>query len=33
MTVCYIMNKMGPGLVGSERSTEYGQAIYQAVAT
>jgi CubicO group peptidase (beta-lactamase class C family) len=32
MTVSYMMNKMGPGVVGSDRSTEYGQAIYQAVA-
>ena len=24
MTVSYMMNKMGPGIVGSERSTEYG---------
>ncbi|HTX27012.1 MAG TPA: serine hydrolase domain-containing protein [Streptosporangiaceae bacterium] len=32
MTISYMMNKMGAGLVGSERSTEYGQAIYDAVA-
>jgi len=31
MTVSYMMNKMGPGVVGSERSTEYCQAIYRAV--
>jgi CubicO group peptidase (beta-lactamase class C family) len=31
MTVSYMMNKMGPGIVGSERSAEYATAIYQAV--
>jgi CubicO group peptidase (beta-lactamase class C family) len=31
MTISYMMNKMGPGIVGSERSTEYCQAVYQAV--
>jgi hypothetical protein len=25
------MNKMGPGVVGSDRGAEYGQAIYDAV--
>jgi CubicO group peptidase (beta-lactamase class C family) len=32
MTISYMMNKMGPGVVGSERSAEYGQAIYDALA-
>jgi CubicO group peptidase (beta-lactamase class C family) len=32
MTISYMMNKMGAGIIGSERSTEYGQAIYDAVA-
>jgi CubicO group peptidase (beta-lactamase class C family) len=32
MTISYMMNKMGAGIVGSERATEYGQAIYDAVA-
>jgi CubicO group peptidase (beta-lactamase class C family) len=32
MTISYMMNKMGPGVVGSDRSTEYCQAVYQAVA-
>src|ERR1700691_1533389 len=32
MTISYMMNKMGPGIIGSERSTEYGQAIYDAVS-
>jgi hypothetical protein len=27
-----MMNKMGPGLIGSDRSTEYGLAIYDALA-
>ena len=31
MTISYMMNKMGPGIVGSERSAEYGKAIYDAV--
>ena len=32
MTISYMMNKMGPGIVGSDRSAEYGQAIYDALA-
>ena len=32
MTISYMMNKMGAGILGSDRSTEYGQAIYAAVA-
>src|SRR5262245_5568154 len=32
MTFSYMMNKMGPGVVGSDRSSEYGQAIYDALA-
>jgi CubicO group peptidase (beta-lactamase class C family) len=32
MTISYMMNKMGPGIIGSSRSAEYGQAIYEAVA-
>ena len=31
MTISYMMNKMAPGIVGSERSATYGQAIYDAV--
>ena len=31
MTISYMMNKMGPGIVGSERSAGYAQAIYAAV--
>ena len=31
MTFAYMMNKMGAGVVGSERSSGYGQAIYRAV--
>jgi len=26
-----MMNKMGAGIIGSERSAEYGQAIYDAI--
>jgi CubicO group peptidase (beta-lactamase class C family) len=32
MTISYMMNKMGAGVVGSERSSEYGRAIYDALA-
>ena len=28
MTISYMMNKMGAGIVGSDRSTEYGKAIF-----
>ena len=31
MTISYMMNKMGPGIVGSERSAEYCTAVYDAV--
>ena len=31
MTVSYMMNKMGPGVVGSERSAAYVTAVYDAV--
>jgi hypothetical protein len=31
MTVSYMMNKMGAGIVGSERASGYGQASYGAV--
>ena len=31
MTISYIMNKMEPGIAGSDRSVAYGQAIYDAV--
>ena len=31
MTISYMMNKMGPGAVGSDRTAEYVTAIYQAV--
>jgi CubicO group peptidase (beta-lactamase class C family) len=33
MTVSYMMNKMGSGVVGSDRGSEYGQAIYAAVTS
>jgi CubicO group peptidase (beta-lactamase class C family) len=33
MTISYMMNKMGAGIIGSDRCTEYGQAIYAAVAS
>jgi CubicO group peptidase (beta-lactamase class C family) len=32
-TISYMMNKMGAGIVGSERATAYGQAIYDALTT
>jgi CubicO group peptidase (beta-lactamase class C family) len=31
MTISYMMNKMGPGIIGSDRSAAYGLAIYDAV--
>jgi CubicO group peptidase (beta-lactamase class C family) len=33
MTIAYMMNKMGPGIVGSDRSARYVEAIYGAVAS
>jgi CubicO group peptidase (beta-lactamase class C family) len=32
MTISYMMNKMGPGIIGSERSEKYVSAIYKALA-
>ncbi|GAA5169318.1 EstA family serine hydrolase [Pseudonocardia eucalypti] len=31
MTISYMMNKMGAGIIGSDRSAEYTQAIYAAL--
>jgi CubicO group peptidase (beta-lactamase class C family) len=31
MTFSYMMNKMGPGIVGSDRSAEYALGVYGAV--
>ena len=31
MTISYMMNKMGPGIIGSERSEAYVRAIYSAL--
>jgi CubicO group peptidase (beta-lactamase class C family) len=31
MTISYMMNLMGPGIIGSDRSAQYTQAIYDAV--
>jgi CubicO group peptidase (beta-lactamase class C family) len=31
MTISYVMNRMGPGIIGSDRSARYTQAIYDAV--
>jgi len=31
MTISYMMNNMGPGVVGSDRSAAHVQAIYQAL--
>ena len=31
MTISYMMNKMGPGIVGSDRSTAYGPGVYDAL--
>jgi CubicO group peptidase (beta-lactamase class C family) len=32
MTISYMMNKMGPGVIGSDRSEQYVRAIYDVVA-
>jgi CubicO group peptidase (beta-lactamase class C family) len=32
VTISYMMNKMAPGIIGSERSAEYGQRIYAALS-
>jgi CubicO group peptidase (beta-lactamase class C family) len=32
VTVSYMMNKMGAGIIGSERATEYGQALFDGLA-
>jgi len=32
MTLSYMMNKMAPGIIGSERSGAYVQAIYDALS-
>jgi CubicO group peptidase (beta-lactamase class C family) len=32
MTISYMMNKMGPGIIGSDRSERYVRAIYAALA-
>jgi CubicO group peptidase (beta-lactamase class C family) len=31
MTFSYMMNKMGAGIIGSDRCTEYGQAVYDTI--
>jgi CubicO group peptidase (beta-lactamase class C family) len=31
LTISYMMNKMGPGVIGSDRSAAYTQAIYDAL--
>jgi CubicO group peptidase (beta-lactamase class C family) len=33
MTIAYMMNKMGPGVVGSDRGAQYVTAVYDAVAS
>jgi hypothetical protein len=32
MTISSMMNKMAPGITGSDRSATHGQAIYHAVS-
>jgi CubicO group peptidase (beta-lactamase class C family) len=32
MTISYMMNKMGPGIIGSDRSEQYVRAVYAALA-
>jgi hypothetical protein len=31
MTISYVMNRMGPGIIGSDRSAGYTQEIYDAL--
>ena len=31
MTISYMMNKMGPGIIGSQRSEDYVRAIYASL--
>ncbi|MEU8250428.1 serine hydrolase domain-containing protein [Nonomuraea sp. NPDC048916] len=31
MTISYMMNRMAPGIIGSDRSAAYGQAVYDAL--
>jgi CubicO group peptidase (beta-lactamase class C family) len=31
LTISYVMNRMAPGIVGSERSAEYVSAVYAAL--
>jgi ABC-type Fe3+-citrate transport system substrate-binding protein len=31
MTISYMMNKMAPGIIGSDRIATYVQAIYEAI--
>jgi CubicO group peptidase (beta-lactamase class C family) len=33
MTISYMMNKMSPGVVGSERSAGYVRSVYEALAS
>ncbi|MDH6291981.1 serine hydrolase domain-containing protein [Rhodococcus opacus] len=33
MTISYMMNKMGPGMIGSDRSAEYVRKIYDAIGS
>jgi hypothetical protein len=32
MTTAYVMNKMGPGIEGSERTARYPTLVYDAVS-
>ena len=32
MTISYMMNKMAPGIIGSDRSEAYVRAVYDALA-
>jgi CubicO group peptidase (beta-lactamase class C family) len=31
LTISYVMNRMGPGIIGSERSAAYATAVYAAL--
>ncbi len=32
MTISYVMNRIAPGIIGSPRSAEYVEAVYQVMA-
>ena len=33
LTISYVMNRKGPGIIGSERAEQYVRAVYEAVSS